>query len=290
MNKPYESIELYLNELKNALQGQPTGLIQDALYDVENHFIEELEQDDNTSMTALIDAFGSPLDIASQYIQLEQDSNRFLNGTESKVPMFNGFFEPLSCFKDFKSLSYFFISLPLSIAYFGWLMLFGLPAFVLSIFVIGLPLFALFLKTQTHIALIEGQLINTLIGVRMPRRPSRVVRPNSSTPRLWQAIWGTLKSPHGWKVTLYSALHLPLSATYFTAVCILFFGSLALIVTPLVDPIIHAFAPHLDIDIAWYWLPVTTIVGTIGVTLSMHIARLFVTLHSSIANYLLIQR
>jgi hypothetical protein len=89
---------------------------------------------------------------------------------------------------------------------------------------------------------------------------------------------------------LYSLLHLPLSATYFFAVCVLFVGSLALMITPLVDPVIHAFAPHLAIDINWYWFPVTAVVGAIGVTLSMHIARLLVTLHSSIASYLLIQR
>ena len=290
MNKPYEDIQRYLNELKNALQGQPAGLVQDVLYDVENHFLEALATDKNASMTALIDAFGNPKEIASQYIQLEEDSTRFLYGTESREPMFNGFFEPLSCFKDYKALSYFFISFPLSIVYFGWMTLFGLPAFILSILIVGLPFLTLFLKTQPYIALIEGQLINTFLGIRMPRRPSRAVRSDSSMPRSWQAMWGTLKSPHCWRVTLYSALHLPLSATYFTAVCILFVGSLALIITPLVDPIIHAFAPHFAVDIAWYWLPVTTIVGAVGITLSMHIARLLVTLHSSIASYLLIQR
>jgi len=147
-----------------------------------------------------------------------------------------------------------------------------------------------FLKTQSYVALIEGQLINTFLGARMPRRPSRVPQQYSSMPRTWQVIWDTLKSPHGWRVTLYSLLHVPLSATYFTAVCTLFVGSLALIFTPLIDPIVHALFPHLAIDIAWYWLPVTTIVGAIGVTLSMHIARLLATLHSSIASYLLIQR
>lgn len=290
MSKPYEDIQQYLNALKSALEGQPAGLVQDALYDVENHFFEALANDKNVNMAALIGAFGNPQEIANQYIQLEEDSQRFLYGTETKEPMFNGFFEPLSCFKDYKSLSYFFISFPLSMVYFGWLMLFGLPAFVLSILIVGLPFLTLFLKTQSYLALIECQLINVFLGIRMPRRPSRQVRPDSPVAPSRQVIWGALKSPHGWRVALYSALHLPLSATYFAVVCILFVGSLALILTPLVDPIIHAFAPHLAVDIAWYWLPVTTIVGAIGVTLSMHISRLLVTLHSSIASYLLIQR
>lgn len=290
MNKSYEDIQQYLKQLQNALHGQPAGLVQDAVYDVESHFLETLANDNDASITTLIDAFGDPKEIATQYIQLEEDSKRYLQGPESNQPMFNGFFEPLSCFKDYKSLSYFFISLPLSMVYFGWVMLFGVPAIILSIVVVGLPFLALFLKTQPYIALIEGQLINTFLGIRMPRRPGRVVLAGSSKRRSWHAVWEVLKSPHGWRVVLYSVLHLPLSATYFFAVCVLFIGSLALMITPLVDPIIHTFAPHLAIDINWYWLPVTAVVGAIGVTLSMHIARLLVTLHSSIANYLLIQR
>ena len=290
MNKHNEDIQHYLTELKSALQDQPAGLVQDALYDVENHFVEALASDENANVTALMAAFGTPGEIAAQYVQFEQDSQRFLNGTDAKEPLFNGFFAPLSCFKDYKSLSYFFIALPLSILYFGWLVLFGVPALTLSLFVVGLPFLAFFLKTQSYLALIEGQLINVFLGIRMPRRPGRVGHPSSSMPRFWQVIWETLRAPHGWRAALYCLLHLPLSATYFAAACLLFVGSLALIATPLLDPIVHTFAPHLAIDIHWYWLPVTTIVGVIGVTLSMHIARLLATLHASIANYLLISR
>lgn len=290
MNKSYEDIQRYLKELQNALQGQSAGLVQDALYDVESHFLEVLANDKDASMATLIDAFGYPKEIATQYIQLEEDSKRYLHGSESNKPIFNGFFESLTCFRDYKSLIYFFISLPLSVVYFGWVMLFGVPAFILSLVVVGLPFLALFLKTQNYLALIEGQLINALLGVRMPRRPGRIALSDSSKSFSWQGMRETLKSPHCWRVVLYSVLHLPLSATYFFAACVLFVGSLALMITPLVDPIIHAFVPNVTIDINWYWFPVTTVVGAIGVTLSMHITRLLVTLHSSIANYLLIQR
>jgi uncharacterized membrane protein len=290
MNKPYEDIQQYLKELQNALQGQSAGLVQDALYDVENHFLEASANDKDSSVDALIDAFGYPKEIATQYIQLEEDSKRYLYCSDSNKPMFNGFFESLACFKNYKSLIYFFISLPLSIVYFGWVMLFGVPALILSLVVVGLPFLALFLKTQAYLALIEGQLISAFLGVRMPRRPGRIALSNSSKARSWKGLSETLKSPHCWRIVFYSVLHLPLSATYFFAVCVLFVGSLALMVSPLVDPLIHAFAPHLTIDINLYWLPVTAVVGVIGVTLSMHIARLLATLHSSIASYLLIQR
>lgn len=289
MNKPYDDIQHYLNELKSALHGQPAGLVQDAMYDAENHFLDALANDESKNIAELIEAFGSPKEVASQYIKFEKDTQRFVHGLASKPPLFNGFFAPLSSFKSYKSLSYFFISLPLSIAYFGWLALLGVPALVLSIVGVGLPFLALFLKSQTYLVLIEGQLINSLLGVRMPRRPSRITR-TGATSTWWQAMSSVLKSPQGWRATLYTMLHFPLSATYFTASCLLFVSSIALILTPIVDPIIHGFSPHLAVDIAWFWFPVTTIVGAIGMTLSMHISRLLVSLQTSIASYLLIQR
>jgi uncharacterized membrane protein len=290
MSKHYDEIQKYLDELKEALNGQSNGLIQDALYDVENHFFEAFENDKDADFNKLIESFGNPREVALQYIRLEEDSKVFLYGNESKKTNFNGFFEPLSSFKDYKVLSYFFVSFPLSILYFGWTMLFGVPALLLSLLFVGLPFLTLFLKTQPYIALIEGLLINNFLNIRMPRRPGREARLDSSEPRVPQVIKRTLKSTHNWRVVLYSVLNLPLSATYFTAVCVLFVSSLALIATPIVDPLVHILAPQFAIDINWYWMPVTTIVGMIGVTLSMHIARILVILHTSIASSLLIQR
>jgi uncharacterized membrane protein len=293
MNKSEQNIQQYLDELKIALKGQPAGLVQDALYDTENHLVEAITCNESTSLSEVISAFGSPQEIAAQYVQMEEDATRFLNGDEANKPLFNGFFEPLSSFKDYKSLCYFFVSLPISIIYFALAMLLGAPALVLSLMIVGLPLLALFLKFQSYIALVEGQLINTFLGIRMPRRPSRsnsIAFSGSSLLGAWRKVWNSVTLVHHWRVVLYSVLHLPLSATYFFAVCIVFAGSLALVMTPIIDPLIHLFWPHLAIDINWYWLPVTSIVGAIGVTLSMHISRLLVNLHSSIASYLLIQR
>ncbi|MBE1298571.1 MAG: hypothetical protein GJ680_01500 [Alteromonadaceae bacterium] len=83
MNKSYDDIQRYLSELKSALQGQPAGMVQDALYDVENHLLEALANEDNADIAALINEFGTPQELAAQYIQLEQDSLRFLNGVPS---------------------------------------------------------------------------------------------------------------------------------------------------------------------------------------------------------------
>ena len=290
MNSHHKNIKQYLSDLKIALKGQPVGLIQDALYDAENHLLEALNSKPNADINELIGHYGDANDIALQYIRMEQDSQRFINGPSVvNTPLFNGFFEPLCRFKDYKSLAYFFISLPMSIVYFSWLLLFGVPSLLLSFVLVGLPFLTFFLKTQPYLALIEGQLINTLLQVRMPRRPNRISTFPFSTRNLWLTISRTLQAPQGWKIAFYSALNVPLSALYFVLTSLLFLGSLVLMATPIVDPILHAFLPHLSVDLDWYWLPVTSVIGVIGLTLSMHIARALTALHSAIAHYLLIE-
>ncbi len=289
MSKHHQDIQVYLSELEEALQGQPAGFIQDALYDAESHLYDALFECPTEGIQEIVESYGSPADIASLYIQMEKDSQVFINGPDASRPRFNGFFQPLFYLRDYKALGYFFIELPLSIIYFAWIVLFGVPSLVLSVLVIGTPLLALFLRIQCYLALFEGQLINTLLGVRMPRRPARMVSRQTTDLRPIQLLISIIKAPHGWKTTLYAAIQLPLSMTYFGLGCLLFIGSLALMASPIIDPIIHYFSPHLTIDFQWYWFPITTIIGVIGLTLSMHISRALVKLHSSIATYLLIE-
>jgi len=173
MSKHHDTIRAYLSELKQALRGQPAGFVQDVLYDAEHHLYDALQENSASRIEDIVENYGSPGEIASQYIQMEQDSQEYLNGYNIQRPRFNGFFEPLFCLKDYKALGYFFLAFPLSMVYFAWLVLFGLPSLVLSVVVIGTPLLALFLNIQGHLALFEGLLINALLDVRMPRRPAR---------------------------------------------------------------------------------------------------------------------
>jgi hypothetical protein len=288
MSKHHEDINAYLSQLRLELQGQPAGFIQDVLCDAESHLYDALDENTPEDIQDIINSYGSVADIASNYIQLEADTQEYLNGRDNKSPRFNGFFAPLLRPADYKSLGYFFIASPLSIAYFGWLVVFGVPSFLLSLVGIGIPLLALFLKIQCHVALFEGQLVDLLLGVRMPRRATQLNSSRASGKGVVQSAMRAIESPRGWKVTLYTLIQLPLSATYFCLGCLLFIGSLAVIATPVIDPIIHHYSPHLLVDIQWYWFPVTTLVGMVGLTLSLHISRTLAMLHSSVATYLLI--
>jgi hypothetical protein len=96
MNETNLAINKFLDELRQALHGQNAGLIQDAVYDVESHFLYALEEHGTIDFKACADELGTPEEIAQQYIQLEQDAERFLKGPSRPKTSFNGFFEPLS--------------------------------------------------------------------------------------------------------------------------------------------------------------------------------------------------
>ncbi len=290
MNNISLAINQFLDELKRAMQGQSAGLIQDAVYDVHSHFIDAIQEDSTADFDAIAGELGTPQDIAEQYIKLEYDAQRFIDGPNRPSSSFNGFFEPLSNIQDFKSLSYFFISMPLSIVYFGWLVLLGGTSLALSFLVVGLPLLATFLKVQAFLALFEGQLIHSSLGTRMPRRPVRLDVDLNNIKTFSHFIKANITGLYGWKISLYTALHLPLSTIYFCLSSLFFLASLALLVTPVIDPIVHWFFPSLEVDIQWYWFPITTLAGVIGMTLSLHISRALVKLHSGIANHLLVAK
>jgi uncharacterized membrane protein len=286
MKNNQQELESFLVALGRTLYGQPPSLIQDALYDAENHILDALAEAKGEGFDNIVAAYGSPEEVAQQYVQLEAQTQQFLVGKRTQHKA-NGFFAPLCQLSSYKALGYFAIAFPVSVMYFAWFALVGINVFVLSITLVGLPVLALFFKLQSYLALIEGQLVNTLLGERMPRRPHIFVSGRQAIG-FYQQIVTHLKSPIGWKVTLYTLVHLPIASIYFAACVCMFFGSIAVVISPIVDPILHYFFPTSSIDIAWYWMPLCILVGVIGVTLSLHVAGALSKLHRAIARSLLV--
>jgi uncharacterized membrane protein len=286
MTNNLQRIEQYLLELAKTLDGQPASLIQDALHDSESHLLDALADDKNTNFDAILAEYGTPADVAQQYVLLEAQTQQFLSG-KSRPPRVNGFFEPLFAVRNYQAIGYFLLSWPLSLVYFAWFAVVGVSTMALSVVGVGLPLLALYLKQQCYVALFEGQLVSTLLGERMPRRlyTSSVHDHAKST---LQKITSGLTTALGWKTTLYTAVHLPLTCLY-VALCVgLFFASVALMLSPVIDIVIHYVYPGSEVDIAWYWLPLSAPAGIISLTLSLYLAGALSKLHRAIARALLI--
>ncbi|WMN60867.1 hypothetical protein NI389_05510 [Pseudoalteromonas xiamenensis] len=139
-----QRIQAYLEALVIALKGQDAALVQDALFDAESHFQDALEDQAPSDhlIDAVIEQYGSPVEIANYYIEMERVVNQALYGATSLTAEKQESGSRVSIFKcqsAYKALVYCFVQLPLSIVYIAWTVLVGFSSVVASAFVIGLP-------------------------------------------------------------------------------------------------------------------------------------------------------
>lgn len=112
----------------------------------------------------------------------------------------------------YKALLYMVISLATGIAYFTIVITGLATAGGMLVMIIGIPLLLLVLAMVRGMALLEGRLVEVLLGIRMPRR-DRAELPEAG----WlQRIGFWLKDGRTWASMAYMILLLPLGIAYFT--------------------------------------------------------------------------
>lgn len=288
-NKVEHSIGAYLAALAAELKQQDPALIQDALFDAESHFRDALAEDSTHSINSVMAQYGTPEDIAQYYIEMEETVDWALNGKQKRDANSGkpaGFLAIFTNQQAYKALIYCFIHFPLSIAYFGWTVLVGLTSLVASAFVVGLPVLLFFVQSMHYFALFEGRLIEALLGMRMPRRPHYV--PWVAQPFSGNNVVKPLLSKRNWTTGLYLLLQLPIASLYLVAVITPSLLALVLFLSPVVDPIVHAFYPQQDIDINWYWFPLTTLLSGGLLALSLFLAKQLGKYHGKLAKAMLV--
>src|SRR6202008_227607 len=105
------------------------------------------------------------------------------------------------------ALFYMVLSLGTGIFYFTWAM-----SAVFLVLIIGIPFALLFLGSVRMLSLMEGRIVETMLGVRMPRRPAFSARGMS----FWQRIGAVFSDPRTWGTLFYMFMMLPLGIAYFT--------------------------------------------------------------------------
>ena len=98
----------------------------------------------------------------------------------------------------------------------------------LLILIIGIPFFILFMASVYAISLVEGRLVETLLGVRMPRRPLYQAKDSTWLDRI-KALFTDSRT---WLSLMYMVLMLPLGIVYFTLAVTLLSLSVGLIAAP----------------------------------------------------------
>ncbi len=240
------TVEEYLDLLRAELQGADRALVQDALYDAEEHLRAELaqhpEETEETMLDRIVASYGAPGEVADAYRSNETRVQAALRTPppKPKHTTLGRFFGVYSDPRAYLSMAYMLLALATGIFYFTFAVT-GLSLSAgLAILIIGIPFFLLFIGTTRVLALAEGRIVETLLGTRMPRRP---VHPGP--PMGWmQRVLEMLKDPRTWGTLLYLLLMLPLGVFYFTFVIVGIVCSLALTLAPIVVLLYHAGLDH----------------------------------------------
>lgn len=288
------NIPEYLDQLRAALAGADPALVQDALYDAEEYLRSELaenkEVDEATLLAGIATSYGAPDEVADIYRQTENTVIRALRPPPKREhrSLAGRFFGVLADPKAYTSLFYMLLSLATGTLYFTWAVTGISLTLGLAILIIGIPLAILFLASVRGISLVEGRLVEAMLGERMPRRPSYVDRNKPVMERIKEMF----VDPRTWSSTIYLLLMQPLGVAYFTFAV----TALALSFGVAMIPIIDQFNDHGTISFFnWYFrmplwtLPLSLVIGLLMFMATLHIAKGVGYLHAQLAKHLLVK-
>jgi hypothetical protein len=292
-----KSIEEYLDLLKTELNGSDPATIQDALADAEEHLRAAMvslrekkpEITEEEALNQVIEQYGSPNETASAYKEVERRTlpslaREISNQQDSAFRRFLGVYEDP---KAWGALLYMLISLVTGVVYFTWVVTGLSLSLSLAIFIFGLLFAVFFIVSLRGLALLEGRIVEGLLGVRMPRRSLFFQKDTTWFDRLKT----NLTHKNVWLTLVYFFLQMPLGVIYFTLIVTLFSLSIGLMAAPLVQSIMGI--PIVSIGAMRYYLPawvapLSLLVGFLILTLTMHLGRLIGQLHGRYAKMFLV--
>ncbi len=299
MNAP-RTIAEYLKQLRAALKGADPALIQDALYDAEEHLRAELADNPQRSeadmLAHVVSTYGAPEEVADIYRDQEIKIQRALRPPPPprRRSLPGRFFGVAADSRTWGALFYMLLALATGIFYFTWAVTGVSLSMGLSVLIIGIPFAILFLATVRALSLLEGRIVETMLGVRMPRRPPY---PSNAGKSLGQRVGAIFTDVHTWTTLFYMVLMLPLGILYFTLTITLLSISLAFIGTPVLKALsvedviyLNCGIPHwLCDDNYWPLAVLTCIAGILLLFATLHMVRGLGKLHGAIAKGLLVR-
>ncbi|MCX7043501.1 MAG: sensor domain-containing protein [Gammaproteobacteria bacterium] len=295
MNTPIaKSIPEYLEQLRAALAGSDPALVQDALYDAEDYlrseWAEHPEMDEASLLASVAGSYGAPSEVADIYRDTEVTVHRALRAPPPKprVSLAGRFFGVLADPHAYTSVLYLLLSLATGIFYFTWVVTGLSLSASLAVLIIGIPFTILFFASVRGLSLVEGRLVEVMLGERMPRRPLYTDRERPILER----IKTVFLDPRTWSTLVYMVLMLPLGVIYFTFIVV----ALSLTFAVAALPVLDAFGDHNHL----YWfgeqivlplwsLPITIAIGLLMLILTLHAARGLGKLQATLAKHQLVK-
>lgn len=310
------SINDYLQALRDALNGADPALIQDALYDAEQHLRSEIAARPNVTepevLAEVTRSYGAPEEVAAAYLDTESRVQAAMatptpghrtaqanNRSPRTAGIWRRFFGVYADVRSYTMLFYCVLALFTGVFYFTFVAVGLSLSLGLAILIIGLPFFLLFISAARLLALVEGRLVEAMTGERMPRRPATSPRNLS----LLQRIGKMLKEIRTWTTLAYEALMLPLGIAYFVIVVVGLSVGAGLIAAAVFEGLAAAgvaipqhIGIHLASESAWMYtwirhplgLLLLALSGILTTTVTLHVVRTLGRLHGAFAKRMLV--
>ena len=286
----------YLDQLRIALAGADPALVQDALYDAEEYLRSELADNPGKPEAEVIasvaSSYGAPEEVADIYRDTEVTVQTALRAPPPRVrtSWLGRFFGVIAEPRTYASLFYMVLALATGIFYFTWVVAGLSMSAGFAVLIIGVPFVILYFGSVRVLSLVEGRIVEVMLGERMPRRPLYSARGRPLVER----IKDLFTDPRTWSTQLYFLLMLPLGILYFTLVV----TGLAVSLSFIAAPVIMLFGDndwiHLDgfgvsmQQQPWTW-PLLSLAGIVLSFVMLHAARFIGRWHGQLAKHLLVK-
>jgi uncharacterized membrane protein len=292
------NIDGYLRQLKTEMKDCDRATVQDALSDAEEYLRNAMDNlktnkpgvPEANAFSSVVEEYGTPAEIADAYRKIEaRTSPSLVAGTTRKnMSFFGRFFGVVIEPKAWGALLYLLFTLATGIIYFTWAVTGISLSLGLLILIIGIPIAGLFILSTRGLALLEGRLVEALLGIRMPHRP--LFSPKDKG--IWAKFKALLIDKYTWFSMVYMLLQLPLGITYFTVFITLISTSLALVAAPIWSFVFNlpVFTNNGTQYILNGWVtPFLTVAGVILFFATLHLAKVIGGLHGKLAKAMLVR-
>ncbi len=290
------TISEYLDQLRMALAGADPALVQDALYDAEEYLRSELAEnpgkDEAEVIASVAGSYGAPDEVADIYRDTEVTVQTALRAPPPppRKSLLGQFFGVIADPRTYGALFYMLLSLATGIFYFTWVVAGLSMSAGLAVLIVGIPFVILFFGSVRLLSLVEGRIVEVMLGERMPRRPLY----NSRGKPVLERIKDLFVDPRTWSTMLYMLVMLPLGIAYFTIVVAGLGAAFPMVVLPI--GLMLGFGGHffvdgldvLHVEGPWVW-PASILGGVLLLFVTLHVARGIGKLHGQLAKHLLVK-
>lgn len=291
----FNTVEEYLDALKNEMKDADSALAQDAQADAREHLSTALtvaretapEVGEADALKKIVEGYGTPEETASAYREVERRTSPVLKQSVKPGSTLGRFFGVYADPRAWGALLYMLIAFVTGIFYFTWAVTGISISIPFLIFIFGFPFALLFLLSVRGLALLEGRLVEALLGVRMPRRPLF----SHQGMKWFDRLKALLTDKATWLMLVYMLLQFVLGTVYFVLIVTVLSFSLSFMAIPVLQEFFGQGAVYNN-GIRYFFptwsYPLLVLGGLLLWTTFMNIARGIGQLHGMMAKWLLV--